>query len=44
MLRQPPGLGDVFEQVAAQQRLWPNRTEAADIGSNGQICPNVDTW
>ncbi len=42
MLRQPSGLEHVFEQVAAQQRLWPKRAQPADIGSIGQIRPDID--
>jgi hypothetical protein len=42
MPRQPSGLGDVFEQVAAKQRLWPKRAETEHIDGIGQICPNVD--
>lgn len=42
MLRQPSGLGDVFEQVAAKQRLWPKLAETEHIAGIGQICPDID--
>jgi hypothetical protein len=43
MLRQASGLEHVFEKVAAQQRLWPERAEPANIGNIRKVRPNIDT-
>jgi hypothetical protein len=42
MLCQSSGLGDVLEQIAAKQRLWPKFAEAEHIDGIGQICPDID--
>src|SRR5438270_470665 len=37
-------LEHVSEEVAAQQRLRAKRAEPANIGSIGQIGPDIDAW
>src|SRR6516165_7308160 len=42
MLGQLPGLQYMLEQVAAEQRIWLESAQSADIGRIRQVGPHVD--
>jgi hypothetical protein len=44
MTGQPIGLDHVLEEVAAEQRPWPKRTQAPEVGRIGQIRLHIDPW
>ena len=42
MARQPIGLDHVLDEIAAEQRSWPKRSQAPDIGGISQISFDID--